>query len=110
MTDAALDVLLRFAEARILSRRFPDKALDLLSEAIAARHRGRPDDRRRPGRRGGDRGLVEAGVGDPDPRPVRAGTSSGWPGTGQLGPIVGREREIAALIGVLLRRTKRNPR
>jgi ATP-dependent Clp protease ATP-binding subunit ClpC len=28
---------------------------------------------------------------------------------GKLGPIVGRDREIDALIGVLLRRTKRNP-
>src|SRR4029079_13596590 len=36
VSDAALDVLLRFAEERILSRRFPDKAVDLLSEAIAA--------------------------------------------------------------------------
>src|SRR5262249_18594263 len=36
VSDGALDVLLTFAEDRILSRRFPDKAVDLLSEAIAA--------------------------------------------------------------------------
>ncbi len=108
VTDAALDVLLRFAEAHILNRRFPDKALDLLSEAIAA--------------------AIVAGrttVDGPDAEAVTVAWSKrasatptldrlgrdlvGLARDGRLGPIVGREREIEALIGVLLRRTKRNP-
>jgi ATP-dependent Clp protease ATP-binding subunit ClpC len=108
VSDPALDVLLDFAEARILSRRFPDKAVDLLSEAIAA--------------------AIVAGrttVADADAVAVTEAWSRrasatptldrlgrdlvGLARAGQLGPIVGREREIGALIGVLLRRTKRNP-
>lgn len=108
VTDEALDVLLAFADARILSRRFPDKALDLLSEAIAA--------------------AIVAGrttVDAPDAEAVTQAWSKrasatptldrlgrdlvGLARDGKLGPIVGREREIGALIGVLLRRTKRNP-
>jgi ATP-dependent Clp protease ATP-binding subunit ClpC len=108
VSDEALDVLLTFAEDRILSRRFPDKAVDLLSEAIAA--------------------AVVAGRTEVDKDDAVAVTVSwsqrasatptldrlgrdlvGLARAGQLGPIVGREREIGALIGVLLRRTKRNP-
>ena len=35
VSDAALDVLLAFADQRILNRRFPDKAIDLLEQAVA---------------------------------------------------------------------------
>ena len=108
VTDAALDVLLAFAEAHILSRRFPDKAIDLLSEAIAA--------------------ATVAGrttVDEADATAVTVAWTARASATptldrlgrdlialaraGRLGPITGREREIDALIGVLLRRTKRNP-
>ena len=108
VSDAALDVLLAFAEAHILARRFPDKAVDLLSEAIAA--------------------ATVAGktsVDDADATAVTVAWTARASSTptldrlgrdlialahaGSLGPITGREREIDALIGVLLRRTKRNP-
>ncbi len=108
VSDAALDVLLRFAEARILSRRFPDKAVDLLSEAIAAAIVA--------GRTAVDEADATAATeawsqrASATPTLDRLGRDLvGLARAGQLGPIVGREREIGALIGVLLRRTKRNP-
>jgi ATP-dependent Clp protease ATP-binding subunit ClpA len=108
VSDAALDVLLRFAEARILSRRFPDKAVDLLSEAIASAivaGRTTVDE-------AGAASVTEAWSQRASATPTldRLGRDLvGLARAGQLGPIVGREREIGALIGVLLRRTKRNP-
>ena len=36
VSDAALDVLLDFADRSIANRRFPDKAIDLLEQAVAA--------------------------------------------------------------------------
>ena len=108
VSDAALDVLLAFAEAHILSRRFPDKAIDLLSEAIAAATV-----------------ADKTTVGEADATAVTVAWTARASATptldrlgrdlialaraGHLGPITGREREIDALIGVLLRRTKRNP-
>lgn len=35
VADEALDVLLDFADRRIANRRFPDKAIDLLQQAVA---------------------------------------------------------------------------
>src|SRR3954470_22957016 len=108
VSDAALDVLLDFADAHILSRRFPDKALDLLSEAIAAAIvAGRPTVEQADAV-----AVTEAWSRRASATPTldRLGRDLvGLARAGQLGPIVGREREIGALIGVLLRRTKRNP-
>ena len=36
VSDAALDVLLDFADDTVINRRFPDKAIDLLEQAVAA--------------------------------------------------------------------------
>jgi ATP-dependent Clp protease ATP-binding subunit ClpC len=108
VTDAALDVLLAFADAKIGNRRFPDKAVDLLSEAIAAAIvAGRTTVE-----------IAEAAAvtvawtmrASSTPTLERLGRDLvALARDGKLGPIVGREREVDALIGVLLRRTKRNP-
>jgi len=107
-SDDALDVLLDFADRSIANGRFPDKAIDLLEQAIAA--------------------AVVAGrtvVGSDDAVATTATWGARATSTptlarfgrdlvalardGKLGLVVGRERELDAVIEVLLRRTKRNP-
>jgi ATP-dependent Clp protease ATP-binding subunit ClpC len=108
VTDDALDALLAFAEARITNRRFPDKAIDLLSEAIAAAIVG--------GRHEVDAAAAAAVTAAWTQRSSATPTLNrlgrdlvALARAGRLGPIVGRDREINAMVGVLLRRTKRNP-
>jgi ATP-dependent Clp protease ATP-binding subunit ClpC len=106
--DKALDVLLDFADKSIANGRFPDKAIDLLEQAIAH--------------------AIVAGETTVDPDGAIA-TTKEWAARasstptlarfgrdlvalardGRLGPIVGRERELDTIVEVLLRRTKRNP-
>ncbi len=108
VSDDALDVLLDFADSSILNRRFPDKAIDLLEQAIAH--------------------AIVAGATTVD-RADAVQTTVTWAARasstptlerfgrdlvalardGKLGPIVGRDRELDAIVEVLLRRTKRNP-
>jgi len=107
-SDEALDVLLDFADRSIANRRFPDKAIDLLEQAVAHAivH----------GRTSVDREAAIAAT------VAWAGRASSTPTlerfgrdlvrlarAGTLGPIVGRDRELDAIVEVLLRRTKRNP-
>jgi ATP-dependent Clp protease ATP-binding subunit ClpC len=107
-TDDALDVLLEFADRSIANRRFPDKAIDLLEQAIAHAIVA---------------GKVVVDEADAEAATVRwAARASSTPTLerfgrdlvglardGKLGPIVGRDRELDAIVEVLLRRTKRNP-
>jgi ATP-dependent Clp protease ATP-binding subunit ClpC len=108
VSDEALDVLLDFADKSIANRRFPDKAIDLLEGAIAH--------------------SIVVGATSVDREAAVAATVSWsarasstptleWYGRdlvalardGKLGPIVGRDGELDAIVEVLLRRTKRNP-
>ncbi len=108
VTDDAVDVLLDFADRSIANGRFPDKAIDLLEQAIAH--------------------AIVAGETTVD-RDAAVATTVAWSARasstptlqrfgrdlvglahdGKLGPIVGRDRELDAIVEVLLRRTKRNP-
>jgi ATP-dependent Clp protease ATP-binding subunit ClpC len=108
VTDDALDVLLEFADRSIVNRRFPDKAIDLLEQAIAH--------------------AIVTGAATVD-RAAAVEAIESWSARasstptlerfgrdlvtlardGKLGPIVGRDRELDAIVEVLLRRTKRNP-
>jgi ATP-dependent Clp protease ATP-binding subunit ClpC len=108
VTDAALDVLLHFADTSITNRRFPDKALDLLQQTVA-------------------QAVVENRTTVDEADAVRttqiwAERASSSPTLerfgrdlirlakdGKLGPIVGRDREIQAIIEILIRHSKRNP-
>ena len=108
VSDDAVDVLLDFADRSIANARFPDKAIDLLEQAIAH--------------------AIVAGQTTVDREDALATTVTwaerasstptldrfgrdlvGLARQGKLGPIVGRDRELDAIIEVLLRRTKRNP-
>jgi ATP-dependent Clp protease ATP-binding subunit ClpC len=106
--DDAIDVLLDFADRSIANGRFPDKAIDLLEQAIA----GAIVD----GRATVDRDAAVATTvawaarASSTPTLQRFGRDLvGLARDGKLGPIVGRERELDAIVEVLLRRTKRNP-
>jgi ATP-dependent Clp protease ATP-binding subunit ClpA len=107
-TDEALDVLLDFADRSIPNRRFPDKAIDLLEQAIAHAIVT--------GRKTVDRDAAVATTvrwsarASSTPTLERFGRDLvGLARDGKLGPIVGRDRELDAITEVLLRRTKRNP-
>ena len=108
VSDAALDVLLDFADRSMLARRFPDKALDLLEQAVAeaiVAGRTRVD-------RGDAVRTTEAWTERASSTPTleRFGRDLvALARDGKLGPIVGRDREIDAIVEILLRRTKRNP-
>ncbi len=106
--DAALDVLLDFADRSIVNRRFPDKAIDLLEQAIAgAIVGGRTTVTREDALATTQRWSSRASS---TPTLERFGRDLvGLAREGKLGPIVGRERELDAIVEVLLRRTKRNP-
>jgi ATP-dependent Clp protease ATP-binding subunit ClpC len=108
VSDGAIDVLLDFAEKRIANRRFPDKAIDLLQQAVAEAIVA--------GRRTVDRANA---VQTTEVWQTRASSTPtldrlgrdlvALARAGKLSPIVGRDREIDAVAGVLLRQTKRNP-
>jgi len=107
-SDDALDVLLEFADRSIANRRFPDKAIDLLEQAIAhAIVAGKTA----VGRDDAIAATVEwAQRASSTPTLERFGRDLvGLARDGKLGPILGRERELDAIVEVLLRRTKRNP-
>ena len=107
-SDEAVDVLLDFADRSIANRRFPDKAIDLLEQAIAhAIVAGQTTVSR-------DDAVAAtvqwAARGSSTPTLQRFGRDLvGLARDGKLGPIVGRDRELDAIVEVLLRRTKRNP-
>jgi len=108
VTDEAVDVLLAFADASLPGRRFPDKAIDLLSSAIAA---ALVDGRTEVDGDAARRLAADIeGRGATLPTLERVGRDLvALARAGRLGPIQGRDREIEAIAGVLLRRTKRNP-
>ena len=89
VSDASFYVLLRFAEARILSRRFPDKAVDLLSEAIAAAIVAGSATVEEADAVAVTVSLVPARLGDPDARPAGPGPGRGWPGPASWAPSSG---------------------
>jgi ATP-dependent Clp protease ATP-binding subunit ClpC len=108
VSDEALDVLLEFADQHIVNRRFPDKAIDLLEQAIAHAIVG--------GRTTVDHDDAVATTALWSERASSTPTLERFgrdlvalAREGKLGPIVGRDRELDAIIEVLLRRTKRNP-
>ena len=108
VSDEALDVLLKFSDTSIANRRLPDKAIDMVEQAVA---RAIVD-----GRKTVDR---EDAVATTDAWAKRASSTptldrfgrdlTALARAGKLGPIVGRDREIGAIIEILLRRTKRDP-
>ena len=107
-SNEALDVLLEFADRSIANGRFPDKAIDLLEQAIAAAIVA--------GRATVDRDDATATTATWSARATSAPTLSRFgrdlvalARDGKLGPVVGRDRELDAVTEVLLRRTKRNP-
>ena len=108
VTDQALDVLLDFADTSIINRRFPDKALDLLEQAVArAIVAGRTNVDRHSAIETTELWKRRASS---TPTLDRFGRDLvALARAGKLGPIVGRDREIDAIVDVLLRRTKRNP-
>ncbi|MGZ6378830.1 MAG: AAA family ATPase [Candidatus Limnocylindrales bacterium] len=108
VSDDALDVLLDFADRSIANRRFPDKAIDLLQQAVAhALVVGATTVDR-------DEAVAAtvmwAARATSTPTLARFGRDLvALAKDGKLGPIVGRERELDAIVEVLLRQTKRNP-
>jgi ATP-dependent Clp protease ATP-binding subunit ClpC len=108
VSDEAIDVLLDFADRSIANGRFPDKAIDLLEQAIAhAIVTGRTT----VSRKDAIATTVEwSARASSTPTLERFGRDLvGRARDGKLGPIVGRDRELDAIVEVLLRRTKRNP-
>jgi ATP-dependent Clp protease ATP-binding subunit ClpC len=107
-SDAALEVLLDFADRRIAGRRFPDKAIDLLEGAVAAALvAGRTRVRRADAVRATEVWLARAST---TPTLERFGRDLvRLAADGRLGPIVGRDREIDAIVEILMRRTRRDP-
>ena len=108
VSDDALDTLLDFADTSILNRRFPDKAIDLLQQAVAeAIVDGRTT-------------VSQADAVATTKLWAERATSTPTlerfgrdliqlAKDGKLGPIVGRDQEIDAVIQVLLRHSKRDP-
>ena len=108
VSDDALQILLDFSVKSIINRRLPDKAIDLLEQAVAAalvasRKTVDADD----ARTATDEWAQRASSTPTLERFGRDLTALGR--AGQLGPIVGRDREIEAIIEILLRKTKRDP-
>jgi ATP-dependent Clp protease ATP-binding subunit ClpC len=108
ISDGAIDVLLDFADRTIANRRFPDKALDLLQQAVARSIVA--------GRTTVDHGDAEQTTKEWLQRASATPTLDRFgrdliklARAGALSPVIGRERETAAMIDVLLRHTKRNP-
>ena len=108
VTDDALKVLLDFSDHSIVNRRLPDKAIDLVEQAVA---RAIVD-----GRKQVDKDDAVATTqawakrASSTPTLERFGRDlTRLARDGKLGPIVGRDREIGAIIEILLRKTKRDP-
>jgi ATP-dependent Clp protease ATP-binding subunit ClpC len=108
VSDAALDVLLAFADEHILNRRFPDKAIDLLEQAVArALVEGRTSVNRADAVRTTERWAARASS---TPTLDRFGRDLvALAREGRLGPVVGRDREMRTMQEILLRHSKRNP-
>lgn len=108
VSDAAIEVLLAFADTRIANRRFPDKGLDLLEDAVASALVA--------GRRRVDRAAAlrvtarfEQRV-SATPTLARFGRDLRALARGErIGPVIGREAEIDLMVETILRSTKRNP-
>jgi ATP-dependent Clp protease ATP-binding subunit ClpC len=107
-TDEAVDALLEFADRSIANGRFPDKAIDLLEQAIA---HGIVAGRSTVSKADAVATMaVWSDRASSTPTLERFGRDLvGLAREGKLGPIVGRDREMDAIAEVLLRRTKRNP-
>lgn len=108
VSDEAIEVLLTFADRRIASRRFPDKALDLLEGAVA---NALVAGRRRVDRAAAARvtALFESRV-SATPTLVRFGRDlRALARDERIGPIIGREAEIDLMVETILRSSKRNP-
>ena len=108
VTDDALKVLLDFSDHSIVNRRLPDKAIDLVEQAVA---RAIVDGRKTVEK---DDALATtqawAKRASSTPTLERFGRDlTRLARDGKLGPIVGRDREIEAIIEILLRKTKRDP-
>ena len=108
VSDDAISVLLDFAEKRIVNRHFPDKAIDLLEQAVAeAIVAGRKEVDANDATRTTEVWEQRASS---TPTLDRFGRDLiALAKAGSLTPIVGRDRETDALTEILLRRTKRNP-
>jgi ATP-dependent Clp protease ATP-binding subunit ClpC len=108
VSDEALQILLDFSVKSIINRRLPDKAIDLLEQAVAAALvAGRTTVDADDARTTTDEWAQRASSTPTLERFGRDLTALGR--AGQLGPIVGRDREIGAIIEILLRKTKRDP-
>jgi ATP-dependent Clp protease ATP-binding subunit ClpC len=108
VSDDGLQALLDFADHSIVNRRLPDKAIDLVEQAVA---RAIVDGRKTVSK---DDALATtqawAKRASSTPTLERFGRDlTRLARDGKLGPIVGREREIGAIIEILLRKTKRDP-
>ena len=108
VSDDALQILLDFSVKSIINRRLPDKAIDMLEQAVAAalvagRKTVDADDARSATEQWAQRASSTPTL----ERFGRDLTALGR--AGELGPIVGRDREIEAIIEILLRKTKRDP-
>jgi ATP-dependent Clp protease ATP-binding subunit ClpC len=108
VADGAISVLLDFAEKKIANREFPDKAIDLMEQAVAeaivaGRKEIDADDATRTTQIWQQRASSTPTL-DRFGRELVALAKAGL-----LTPIVGRDRETDALTEILLRRTKRNP-
>ena len=108
VSDAAIEVLLAFADTRIANRRFPDKALDLLEAAVA---NALVAGRRRVDRTAAVRvtELYERRV-SATPTLARFGRDlRALARDDRIGPVIGRDAEIDLVIETVMRSTKRNP-
>jgi ATP-dependent Clp protease ATP-binding subunit ClpA len=108
VSDDALKALLEFADHSIVNRRLPDKAIDLVEQAVA---RAIVDGRKTVEK---DDAVATtqawAKRASSTPTLERFGRDlTRLARDGRLGPIVGRDREIGAIIEILLRKTKRDP-
>jgi ATP-dependent Clp protease ATP-binding subunit ClpA len=108
VSDAAIDILLAYADTRIANRRFPDKALDLLEAAVAnALVAGRTRVDRTAAVRVTE--LYEGRV-SATPTLVRFGRDlRALARDNRIGPVIGRDAEIDLVIETVMRSTKRNP-
>ncbi len=108
VSDEAIDVLLDFAERRIANRRFPDKAIDLLEQAVAEAIVAGRETVGRDDALATDRTWEERASSTPTLDRYGRNLVS-LARSGSLGPVIGREREIDSVAETLLRQTKRNP-
>ena len=108
VSDDALKVLLDFADRSIVNRRLPDKAIDMVEQAVA---RALVDGKKTV-EKDDAVATTEAWAKRASSTPTleRFGRDlTALARAGRLGPIVGRDRELGAIIEILLRKTKRDP-